>query len=55
MIYINKKTTNKNKGGTSMIKTCYLLKEKLTNGVYEYDCKMDKKNGSTSIIALPNR
>jgi len=28
-----KKTTNKNKGGSSMIKTCYLLKEKLTDDI----------------------
>lgn len=27
-----------------MIKTCYLLKEKLTNVVYEYGCKMKQKN-----------
>lgn len=41
----NKKTSFKNKAGTSMIKTCYLLKEKLTNVDNKTRCKMVKKNG----------
>ncbi len=37
-----------------MIKTCYLLKEKLTNVVDEYGCKMKQKTDSASFIPLWN-
>lgn len=37
-----------------MIKTCYLLKEKLTNVVYEYGCKMKQKKDCTAFITLWN-
>lgn len=38
-----------------MIKTCYLLKEKLTNVINKTRCKMLKKNLPLYFTALPNR
>jgi hypothetical protein len=38
-----------------MIKTCYLLKEKLTNVNYNYSCKMRIKNEKAPVPALWNR
>ena len=38
-----------------MIKTCYLLKEKLTNVINKTRCKMLKKNLHIYFAALRNR
>lgn len=38
-----------------MIKTCYLLKEKLTNVIDRNSCKMLQKNKAAYFFALWNR